>query len=160
MPIMGKLCEYFDSHHVRYEALTHPVAFTAQETAAAQHVPGRQLAKVVIVRAAGEFAMIVLPASARLDLERAATLLGLPHLALASEDEFESLFPGCEVGAMPPLGNLYDLPVWVDRQLTTDENIVFNAGTHTQTIRMRYADFSRLVQPHVAARASAARSER
>jgi Ala-tRNA(Pro) deacylase len=150
MPILGKLREYLDQHHVRYEMLSHPQAFTAQETAAAQHVHGRELAKVVIVRSGGDFAMIVLPAPARVDLQRAAVVLDEPRLALATEDEFASLFPGCEVGAMPPLGNLYGLPVWVDRELGKDEYIVFNAGTHTQTIRMRYADFARLVVPTVA----------
>jgi Ala-tRNA(Pro) deacylase len=136
---------------VRYEALTHRQAFTAQETAQAQHVHGREMAKVVIVRSGQDFAMVVLPAPSRVDLERAGAALGKPDLALATEGEFASLFPGCEPGAMPPFGNLYGLPVWVDRQLTRNEHIVFNAGTHTQTVRMRYADFAQLVQPKVAA---------
>jgi Ala-tRNA(Pro) deacylase len=151
MPILAKLREYLDQHHVRYETLTHRQAFTAQETAQAQHVHGREMAKVVIVRSGKDFAMIVLPAPSRVDLERAGAAMGKPDLALATEDEFTSLFPGCEPGAMPPFGNLYGLRVWVDRPLTRNEHIVFNAGTHTQTVRMRYADFAQLVQPEVAA---------
>ena len=151
MPILQKLREYLDQHHVRYEELSHPQAFTAQETAEAQHVHGREMAKVVIVRSGAEFSMIVLPAPSRVDLERAAAVLGKSPLTLATEDQFASLFPGCEPGAMPPFGNLYGLPVWVDRALTRDEQIVFNAGTHTQTVRMRYADCAHLVQPKVAA---------
>ena len=151
MPILQKLREYLEQHHVRYEELSHPQAFTAQETAEAQHIHGREMAKVVIVRSGADFAMIVLPAPCRVDLERAAAVLGKSPLMLATEDQFANLFPGCEPGAMPPFGNLYGLPVWVDRALTRDEQIVFNAGTHTQTVRMRYADFAHLVQPKVAA---------
>jgi Ala-tRNA(Pro) deacylase len=150
MPILGKLSEYLDQHHVRYEVLSHRQTFTAQETAQAQHVHGREMAKVVIVRGGGEFAMVVLPAPCLVDLERAGAVLGKPDLDLATEEQFTSLFPGCEPGAMPPFGNLYGLPVWVDRALTRDEQIVFNAGTHTQTVRMRYADFAQLVHPKVA----------
>lgn len=150
MPILTKLREYLDQHHVRYEVLSHPQAFTAQRVAEAQHVHGKEVAKVVIVRSGGEFIMIILPAPYRVDLQRAGVVLGKPYLHLATEDQFASLFPGCEPGAMPPFGNLYGLPVWLDRALTKDEWIVFNAGTHTQTVRMRYADFAHLVQPRVA----------
>lgn len=150
MPILTKLREYLDRHQVRYEVLSHAQAFTAQEVAQAQHVHGREVAKVVIVRSGSDFIMTVLPATRRLDLERAAVVLGKPLLQLASEEQFSGLFSGCEPGAMPPFGNLYGLPVWVDRALTADESIVFNAGTHTQTVRMRYADFAQLVQPKVA----------
>jgi Ala-tRNA(Pro) deacylase len=151
MAILAKLSEYLDRHHVRYEVLSHRQVFTAQETAQAQHVHGREMAKVVIVRSGSEFAMIVLPAPSRVDIERAGAVMNKPDLALATEDQFASLFPGCEPGAMPPFGNLYGLPVWVDRPLTRDEHIVFNAGTHTQTVRMRYGDFAQLVHPNVAA---------
>jgi Ala-tRNA(Pro) deacylase len=150
MAILAKLREYLDQHHVQYEVLSHRQVFTAQETAQAQHVHGREMAKVVIVRSGREFMMVVLPAPCRVDLVRAGAVLGKSHLVLATEGEFTSLFPGCEPGAMPPFGNLYGLSVWVDRTLTRDEQIVFNAGTHTQTVRMRYADFAHLVQPKVA----------
>jgi Ala-tRNA(Pro) deacylase len=151
MPILTKLREYLDKQKVPYEVLSHRQAFTAQEVAQAQHVPGRELAKVVMVRSGGAFVMLVVPAPYRIDLERAKSALGKTDLVLATEDEFKGLFPQCEAGAMPPFGNLYDLPVYVDQTLTRDEEIVFNAGTHTQTVKMKYADFARLVQPKVVA---------
>lgn len=150
MAILSKLKEFLDRNNIAYEVLTHPEAFTAQRVAEAQHVPGRELAKVVIVRSGAKFAMIVLPAPCRLDLERARAVLGNPDLVLAAEQEFTRLFPDCQPGAMPPFGNLYGLPVWVDEDLAKDEKIIFNAGTHTETVRLRYADFSRLVKPQVA----------
>jgi len=151
MPILTKLREYLDKQKVPYEVLSHRQAFTAQEVAQAQHVPGRDLAKVVMVRSGGAFVMLVIPAPYRVDLERARLAIGKTDLVLATEDEFKGLFPQCEAGAMPPFGNLYDLPVYVDRTLTRDEAIVFNAGTHTQTVKMKYDDFARLVQPKVVA---------
>ena len=151
MPILTKLREYLDTQKVPYEVLSHRQAFTAQEVAQAQHVPGRELAKVVMVRSGGAFVMLVVPAPYRVDLERAKSAVGKTDLVLATEDEFKGLFPHCEAGAMPPFGNLYDLPVYVDQTLTRDEEIVFNAGTHTQTVKMKYADFARLVQPKVVA---------
>jgi Ala-tRNA(Pro) deacylase len=151
MPILSKLREFLDREKATYEVLTHQQAFTAQEVAEAQHVHGRDMAKVVMVRGGGQLSMLVLPAPARVDLPRARVVLGQPDLALATEAEFARHFPQCEPGAMPPFGNLYGVAVWVDEQLTRDDQIVFNAGTHTQTVRMRYADFARLVQPRVAA---------
>jgi len=151
MPILTKLREYLDTQKVPYEVLSHRQAFTAQEIAQAQHVPGRELAKVVMVRSGGAFVMLVVPAPYRVDLERAKLAVGKTDLVLATEDEFRGLFPQCEAGAMPPFGNLYGLPVYVDQTLTRDEEIVFNAGTHTQTVKMKYADFARLVQPKVVA---------
>ncbi len=156
MPILAKLREYLDNNHVRYEVMSHRQAFTAQEIAAAEHVSGREVAKVVMVRSGQEFLMIVLPAPYRVDLKRAAAVLGKPDLALATEEEFAGLFPQCEPGAMPPFGNLYHLPVYVDERLAKDETIVFNAGNHTQTVRMAYADFARMVQPKVVSLAAAA----
>ncbi len=153
MPILQKLREFLDENKVTYKVLEHRPAFTAQEVAAAQHVPGKQLAKVVMLRSGPDFLMVVVPAPCRVDLERAKGATG-KDLVLATEQEFAGLFPQCEPGAMPPFGNLYNLPVWVDRALTEDEEIVFNAGTHTQTVRMKYADFARLVQPKVASLAA------
>ena len=149
MPILRKLRDFLDGEKVAYEVLSHRQAFTAQEVAAAQHIPGRELAKVVILRSGGTFLMAVLPAPYLVDLERARAQTGKPDLVLATEQEFQNLFPQCEPGAMPPFGNLYDLPVYVDEVLTRDEDMVFNAGNHTQTVKMKYLDFARLVQPKV-----------
>jgi len=151
MPIVEKLQRYLDEHHVRYELLSHPPAFTAQEVAALQHVKGREFAKVVMAETRNGAVMVVLPATRRLDLLklRAALKTDQPP-RLAHEDEFAHLFAPCEPGAMPPFGNLFGVPVYVDRSLAADEAIVFQAGTHADTVRMRYADFARLVQPIVA----------
>lgn len=151
MPVLTKLREFLDQNGVHYEVGSHRLAFTAQEVAAAQHVPGKELAKVVMLRSGTAFIMTVLPAPYRVDIERAKAALGKSDLSLATEQEFKNLFPQCEPGAEPPFGNLYNLPVYVDQTLTRDEDIVFNAGSHTQTIKMKYADFARLVQPKVAA---------
>jgi Ala-tRNA(Pro) deacylase len=147
MPILAKLREFLDGKKVPYEVLSHRQAFTAQEVAQAQHVRGVELAKVVMLRSGAQFMMAVLPAPYRIDLDRAKASLGKADLTLATEDEFRGLFPQCEAGAMPPFGNLYGVPVYVDQTLAHDEHIVFNAGTHTQTVKMKYADFTRLVQP-------------
>lgn len=151
MPILTKLREFLDQNKVAYEVVSHRQAFTAQEIAAVEHVPGKQLAKVVMLRSGKDFLMAVLPAPYRVDLGSAAAATGKRDIALATEQEFKGLFPQCEPGAMPPFGNLYNLPVYVDRTLTEDEEIVFNAGTHTQTVKMKYPDFARLVQPKIAA---------
>ena len=150
MPILRKLREFLDANRVSYEVHFHRPAFTAQEVAAADHVPGREMAKVVIVEGGGDYLMAVLPAPYHVALGRLAKAAGTPGLRLATEPEFAGAFPGCEPGAMPPFGNLYGVPVWVDESLTRDDKIVFNAGNHEQTVRMAYADFARLVQPRVA----------
>ena len=147
---LNKLKEFLDNSLVAYEVLTHTVAFTAQQLAAVQHVKGKQLAKVVVARSGSEFMMIVLPAPYRVGLQRARAAIRKQDLEIAHESEFASLFAGCEPGAMPPFGNLYNVPVWVDESLAQDEEIVFNACTHTQAIKMKYSDFARLVHPTVA----------
>ncbi|MCX8072201.1 MAG: YbaK/EbsC family protein [Candidatus Binatia bacterium] len=147
MPVLTELKELLDRAGVPYQVSQHPPAYTAQEVAEAEHVPGREVAKVVVIRGAQGFALFVAPAPYKVDLARVQTILGDPQAKLATEDEFRHLFPRCEVGAMPPFGNLFGLPVYVDPELARDETIVFNAGTHTQTVHMRYADFERLVQP-------------
>jgi Ala-tRNA(Pro) deacylase len=149
MPILTKLREFLDQQKVGYEVLTHRQAFTAQEVAQAQHVRGAELAKVVMLRSGGQFLMTVLTAPQRIDLDQARAATGKPDLVFATEQEFQGLFPQCEAGAMPPFGNLYGLPVYVEQALTRDTDIVFNAGTHTLTVKMKYADFARLVQPTV-----------
>jgi len=141
---------YLRENKVPFQVQHHAVAYTAQEVAAAEHVPGRMLAKVVMILGNGGLSMFVLPAPARVDLDRVATVLGVQEARLAQEDEFAGRFPDCEVGAMPPFGNLYDLPLYVDRSLAEDETIVFDSGTHTDTMSMKYADFARLAKPIVA----------
>jgi Ala-tRNA(Pro) deacylase len=141
--------KYLQDGKVRFTSTRHPAAFTAQEVAAAVHVSGHLLAKVVILKADGGFVMAVLPAPLRVDLERFRAVGGFKAAELAREQEFEPLFPGCERGAMPPFGGLYKLPVFVDEALAGRERLVFNAGTHTETIEMAYADFDRLTKPRV-----------
>ena len=149
MKIPTALIDFLNHNHVRYEILHHPEAFTAQELAAIENVKGRQHAKVVIVKAGANLAMTVLPADHRVDLEKLDQVTGQKP-ALASEAEFKSSFPDCAIGTMPPFGGLYGMPTYVDRSLTGESSIVFEAGTHTDAIRMSYADYARLAQAQVA----------
>ena len=149
MSVAAKLKEYLETNHIEYSVLTHPQAYTAQDVAAAAHVPGRELAKSVVVKADGEFVLAVLPAPRKVDLEQLKSALGANEVQMAQESEFASLFPGCELGAMPPFGNLYGLKVIVEESLTEDEEIVFNASTHVDAIRMKYRDFERLAKPEI-----------
>lgn len=146
-----RLAQYLNEKGVPFKAMTHPTAYTAQEVAAAQGVSGKQLAKVVIVKADDKPVMLVLQASAMVDLRKAAHILGAKSLTLAREGDFAELFPDCEVGSMPPFGNLYNVPVYVDEGLAAQEEIVFAVGTHTDTFKMKYADFARLASPLVQA---------
>lgn len=148
MPVQ-KLQEYLDSHRVKYVVLRHSPAYTMQEVASATLIPGKELAKTVIVETDGRLAMAVLPASQKVDLEQLREAIGARQVRLASEAEFRDRFPECELGAMPPFGNLYDMAVYVADTLAEDEEIAFNAGSHTQLVRMAYRDFERLVQPEV-----------
>jgi Ala-tRNA(Pro) deacylase len=151
MTMCRELQTYLDTHHVPYEVLTHPIAYTAQEVAHAQHIPGREIAKVVIVKTEeGAPLMLVLPATHTVDFARLQAVLGT-RAELEDERAFGALFPDCKTGAAPPFGNLFGLNTLVDTALTHDEQIVFNAGSHWQAVRMRYADFARLVQPGIAA---------
>ncbi len=144
-----QLKSFLDKNHVKYTTIGHSPAYTAQEIAASAHIPGKELAKTVIVKVDGEFAMAVLPASMHISLSRLRTAAGVGATELASEDEFETLFPDCELGAMPPFGNLYDMPVFVAKQLSEDEEIAFNAGSHTELVQLSYSDFDKLVHPKV-----------
>ncbi len=150
MTCRERLEQYFRENGVRYELTTHPEVYTAQEVAAVQHVPGRLVAKVVMALVDGTLTALVLPAPNRVDFARLKSALGAREARLAREQEFAHVFPDCEVGAMPPFGNLYNVPVVVDRQLTEDPYIVFNAGTHRETMKIAYADFARLASPRVA----------
>ena len=150
MDCFQRIKEYLGRHDVEYEVKHHPLAYTAQDVAASEHLPSQLMAKVVMVVADGRLTMLVLPASRRIDEERAAAALNAKIVRLAQEEEFASTFPDCVVGAMPPFGNLYGVPVYVDNELAEDEAITFQAGTHTRTITLKYADFERLVGPTVA----------
>lgn len=150
MDCRERLRAYFQEHDVSFETATHSEAYTAQEVAAAVHVSGHQLAKVVIVWADDELTMTVVPASGRVDLRRAAEALGADNVRLAGEPEFGDRFDDCQLGAMPPFGNLYDLPVVVDPALGEHDDIVFRAGTYVDSMKIAYDDFERLVQPKVA----------
>jgi Ala-tRNA(Pro) deacylase len=142
--------QYLRENGAGFEVMKHSQAFTMQEVAAALHVPGKQVAKVVMLKGDGEMAMLVLPAPYRLDFAQARTVLNAKKVSLAGEEDFQDLFPDCETGAMPPFGNLYDLPVYVDQSLAEEEDIVFRIGTHRETMKVAYADFARLAQPQVA----------
>lgn len=144
-----KLKRFLDEQGIAYQCIEHYPAYTAQETAAEAHIPGREVAKTVMVTLDGELAMVVLPANRMLSLELLERATGARTAEVASEVEFESRFPDCEPGAMPPFGNLYGLRVFVDESLAADEHIAFNAGTHRELVQMGYADFARLVTPTV-----------
>lgn len=150
MTISRKLNAYLDRHKVPYEVLIHQEAYRAPEIAQALHAPEKEMAKVVIVKVEARFVMTVLPATWNVDIHRLRDVFLTSHVRLATEDEFKDLFPDCDLGAMPPFGNLYGLDLYVDRSLTEDEHIVFQAGTHSEAIRMRYTDFAALVRPRVA----------
>lgn len=144
-----KLTDFLDRHQIEYIVIRHSLAYNAQRIAATTHIPGKEIAKTVIVKLDGKMAMAVLPASYMINLRLLRETTGARKVELASEMEFKSRFPDCEVGAMPPFGNLYDMEVFVAESLIDDEEICFNAGTHVELIRMAYADFERLVHPAV-----------
>ena len=141
--------EYLDQRHAKYVTISHQPAYTAQEVAAAAHIPGRMMAKTVMIKLDGEMAMVVLPADRRVDLEYLKKITRAHTVRLASEEEFKGMFPGCEVGAMPPLGELYGLEVYAARELTEDDEIAFNAGSFTEVVKLPYAEFRRLARPRV-----------
>ncbi|MDX1984392.1 MAG: YbaK/EbsC family protein [Bryobacteraceae bacterium] len=146
----NKLREFLDQKHVKYITIRHSVAYTAQEIASLTHIPGSELAKTVMVKMDGEMAMAVVPASQRVDLTLLKKVAGVDNVELATETEFKYRFPDCEAGAMPPFGNLYKMPVYSSEDLRLDEDIAFNAGTHSELVRLKYQDYERLVQPRVA----------
>ncbi len=150
MVIATKLKSYLDKGKVDYEVLEHKECFTSPEIAQSLHIPGHMLAKVVIVAAGDRKMMAVIDANHQVDLEAFALATGEQEARLVSEHELRACFPDCEVGAMPPFGTLYNLPVFVDRALTRDKEIVFEAGNHHEAIRLRYEDFDRLVRPRIA----------
>jgi len=145
----SRVKEFLDTNRIHYGSIVHPTSYTAQGTAAYAHVSGKELAKTVIVRVDSQLAMAVLPASSQLDLSGLKKLTKAKSVGLAAEPEFELRFPDCDLGAMPPFGNLYGMPVYVDEMLTYDKEIAFNAGSHNELVRMKYEDFERVVNPIV-----------
>jgi Ala-tRNA(Pro) deacylase len=148
MPV-DKLREFLDRNRIKYVVITHSPAHTAQEVAASAHIPGRNMAKTVIVKLDGRMAMAVLPASELVDLDLLADAAFVERAELADEDEFADRFGDCELGAMPPFGNLYGMDVYVADTLAEDDEIAFNAGSHTELVQMRYPDYARLVKPRI-----------
>ena len=144
-----KLKAFLDDNDVKYVTIKHSSAYTAQEIAARTHVSGKYFAKTVMIKIDGKLAMAILPASYQVDFELLQQVFGTYQVSLASEEEFKYIFPDCEVGAMPPFGNLYDMEVFVAETLAEDDEIAFNAGTHTEMLKLKYADFERLVEPRV-----------
>ena len=144
-----KLKEFLDENQVKYVTVTHSPAYTARQIAVSAHIPAKELAKSVILMADDKAVMVVVPASQRVALGRMRKIIGAEAVCLADESQFQALFPGCELGAMPPFGNLYGMEVYVSDKLSEDELIAFNAGSHTELVRMAYSDFARLVKPAV-----------
>jgi Ala-tRNA(Pro) deacylase len=141
---------YLQDNQVPYQEQQHTRAFSARRIAESEHVSGKRVAKVVIVMVNDQMVSFVLPASFQIDFGKLQAILRTKEIRLASEAEFETAFPDCEVGSMPPFGNLYGLPVYVDHSLTTEESIIFPVGTYTDTMSLKYADFERLVHPQTA----------
>jgi Ala-tRNA(Pro) deacylase len=148
MPL-GKLKEFLDDNKIKYVIKSHSVAYTTPEIAALAHVPGKEWAKTVIIKVDGKLAMAVLPASYRIDFDDLKKAIGVKNIELATEEEFEKQFVDCELGAMPPFGNLYDMNVYVAESLAEDDEITFNACSHMELMQMAYKDFEKLVDPNV-----------
>ena len=148
MPVK-KLREFLDQNGIKYVTVSHSPAFTAQEVAASTHITGRDFAKTVILKIDDKMAMAVLPANRKVVIQELREITGADHVKFASEEEFKQQFPDCETGAMPPFGNLYGMEVYVAESLAQEEEIAFNAGSHTEVIKLAYRDFERLAQPKV-----------
>jgi Ala-tRNA(Pro) deacylase len=145
-----KLKEFLDANRVKYVTIHHSVAYTAQEVAAAAHVRGKEMAKTVVVRLDGKLALAVVPAAQKVDVRRLKETAGATAAEIAAEQDFRTSFPECDLGAMPPFGNLYGVPVYVDAHLAEDEEIAFNACSHTEVMRLSFKDFERLAHPKIA----------
>ncbi len=146
MPL-AKIKEFLDTNKVKYVLIQHSPAYTAQEIAASAHITGKELAKTVMIKIEGKIAMAVLPASYKISFDQLKEVLDADDVTLANEQEFMDKFPDCEVGAMPPFGNMYGMDVYVAESLAEDEEIAFNACSHTELIKMRFDDFEELVKP-------------
>jgi len=144
------LKQFLDSKEIKYIVISHSLAYTAQGIAALAHIPGKELAKTVVVKLDGDLAMAVVPASRHVDLAKLKSVSGAKSVQLPAEKDFMGRFPDCETGAMPPFGNLYGMAVFADESLKEDKEIAFNAGTHRELVRLEWKDFERLVGPKVA----------
>ena len=144
-----KLENYLEQSKVWYEKISHPRTYTAQETAASAHIKGKELAKSVMIELDGEAALAVLPAYLKIDFKRMKQISGAKKIKLALEEDMEDVFPDCTIGAMPPFGNLYQIPVYADSTLEDDKDIAFNAGSHMELIKMHFRDFNKLVHPEI-----------
>jgi Ala-tRNA(Pro) deacylase len=149
MPLLEKLRVFLDTNHVEYKHTVHPIAYTACQVASAEHLPTREVAKAVVILGDNEYHLVVVPANRLVDFHEVRIALGLKHARMATEEELSRLFPDCEVGAMPPMGNLYAIPVYLDSGLASEEMIAFNGGTHRDVVHMKTADFRKLVHPQV-----------
>lgn len=145
----NKLKDFLDSNKIKYTSISHSPAYTAQQIAASAHIPGKELAKTVVIKLDGKIAMAVLPASYKVDFDLLKKAVRASKAELASEQEFKDMFPECEVGAMPPFGNLYGMDVFVAESLTEDDEIAFNACSHKELIRMTFKDYEKLAKPKV-----------
>ncbi|MBN2326775.1 MAG: YbaK/EbsC family protein [Candidatus Omnitrophica bacterium] len=145
----AKIKEYLDQRHVKYISITHSPAYTSQEIAATAHIPGKNLAKTVVVKIDGKMTLVVLPASNKIDFNRLKNSAGAQQIELANESEFVDRFPGCETGAMPPLGELFGMEVLASEELAEDDEIAFNAGTHRELVQVKYQDFTDIVKPRM-----------
>lgn len=148
MPV-NRLKDLLDSNKIKYTTISHSPAYTAQQIAASAHIPGRELAKTVVIKLDGKMAMAVLPASHKVDFDLLKKATEAGKVELASEQEFKDMFPECEVGAMPPFGNLYGMDVFVAESLAEDDEIAFNACSHKELIRMTFKDYEKLAKPKV-----------
>lgn len=144
-----RLMDYLDQHSIKYTTMRHSLAYTAQEIAAASHIPGKIFAKTVMINVKGKLSMAVLPASYKIDFDQLKKAIGCDSVRLAHEKEFLNLFPDCEVGAMPPFGNLYGMDVYVAQSIADETEIAFNSCTHSELLQMKYIDFEKLVKPKV-----------
>ncbi|MDZ7736162.1 MAG: YbaK/EbsC family protein [Gammaproteobacteria bacterium] len=146
---MEKVKQYLDDQQAKYVIMKHSKAYTAQEIAAAAHIPGKHFAKTVVVKIDGKLAFAVLPATDHVHTEKLAKSAGAKSVELAEEKDFKDSFPDCELGAMPPFGNLFDMEVFVSPHLTEADMIAFSAGSHTEVMQLSYSDFEKLVNPAV-----------
>jgi Ala-tRNA(Pro) deacylase len=149
MLMLTTLKNFLDSHNIKYVVISHSPAYTAQEVAASAHIPGKELAKTVMIKVDGKMTMAVLPASYKIDFQQLRNAIGTDHVELATEADFKDRFPECELGAMPPFGNLFGMEVLVAQSLAEDMEIAFNAGTHRELVKLAYHDFNELVKPQL-----------
>jgi Ala-tRNA(Pro) deacylase len=149
MPLLEKLRVFFDENRAAYTHTVHSIAYTAREVALAEHLPAREVAKVVVVHGDSGYHMLILPANKLVDFQEVRVALGLSHARMVPETELNHLFPDCELGAMPPLGNLYGMAVYLDSAMAAEDVITFNAGTHRDVVHMRTAEFRRLARPTI-----------